>query len=487
VNVTVRPALCLWFAFCLVSCGLLLDIPDDSGITFCPERENQVLTEQEIPYICFDFQVNRTSVEALLSVKDVVGDISGEYHWEGHKVSFRPRTELIPGRRYLFYFFGTYSDRDGIEYDAHRIVPFYYKEPEAAAPYVEDSTPASGETISAGDAIHIRFSESIDPSSLGMGLSIKPDTLVEESWENGFTELVLTPQDVWIHCQCYKITLTEQLKDESGVPLADTVGLVFWVQGDIESPEILSVQPGLNLPAELYPRAGYGLEECVELHHVLSIRFSESMDTENTMDAMKLSPSLPTQQVWIDDSRLVVVPAGGFAPGTEYALEFGAEATDLTGNPISMPEPIRFTTVPGRITVVTELVHDGIELAAENYSTAAAIQFRPYPIVSSGDYEFLFRFSGSQFDSNGEKYAVQEAISLACIFPGAGSPQPIAAGYSWMGDAVLSVTYSGLQPSTLNQTVYYLLRIKGGPGGIATDDGCRLESDVEQLLVSAVE
>ena len=487
MNTPARLTFCLWAALCVVSCGLLIDIPDGSRIAYFPEMENQVLSEHEIPYIRFDFEVNKTSVEALLSVKDAVGDIPGDYSWENHTVSFRPRSELIPGRRYLFYFFGTYRDGQGNEYDAHRIVPFFYKERDEAAPYVVGSTPVSGQTMAVGEAIHIQFSEAIDPSSLGTGLSIKPDTPVTASWENGSTELVLTPQDRWTHCQCYEIAFTEELQDEAGIPLAETVELVFWVQGDVEPPRILAVEPGLNLPAELYPWAGYEIDENVDLQHVLRIRFSEAMDTGNTTDALKLIPSLSTQRCWTSASCLVVVPAGGFEPGTEYVLDFDAEATDPAGNTISMPETIRFSTIPGEITVVTELVHDGIQLDPKDYSTAAAIEIQPYPIVSSADYELIFRFSGSRFDTNAEKYSVQEAISLVCVFPDSGVSHPIATGYSWMGEVVLSVTYSELQPSTLNQRVYYLLCIRGGPSGIATDEGYRLPEDLEQLLLSAVE
>jgi hypothetical protein len=487
VRKLVRPAVCLWAALRLISCGLLIDIPDRSGITYCPEVENQVLSEQESPSICFDFEVNRSSVEALFSIKDAVGYIPGEYRWESQTVSFQPQAELIPGRRYLFYFFGTYNDYRGGEYYVHRIVPFYYKERGEAAPYVVGSAPTSGQTIAAGDAIHIRFSEAIDPSSLGMGLSIKPDTPVTTSWENGSTELVLIPQEKWNHCQCYEITLTEELRDDSGIPLAEAEELVFWVQGDIESPRILSVQPGLNLPSELYPWAGYGIEERVDPGHVLRILFTEEMDTGSTTDALSVHPSRSAQRFWIDAACLVVVPDGGFQADTEYVLDFDAQATDLTGNTLSMPEPIRFTTIPGEIEVVTELVHDGIQLDPGDYSTAVAIEIQPYPISSSADYELLFHFSGSQFDSNAEKYSAQQAISLVCVFPDSGVSNPIATGYSWMGDLLLSVTYSELQPSTVNEKVYYLLRIRGGPNGIATDEGRRLPQDLEQLLLSSVE
>jgi len=152
-----------------------------------------------------------------------------------------------------------------------------------------------------------------------------------------------------------------------------------------------------------------------------------------------------------------------------------------------MPEPIQFATIPGAITVITDLVQDGIQLGHGDYSTATAVEIQPYPISSSADYELLFHFTGAGFDSNAEKYAVLEAISLLCIFPDSGVANPIATGYSWMGDIILSVTYSELQPSTATRKVYYLLCIRGGPSGIATDEGYRLQQDLEQLLVTAVE
>jgi hypothetical protein len=487
VTPAVRTTIFLWALLFLVSCGLLIDIPDGSGITCCPDTANQVLSEQEIPHICFDFAVNKFSVEALFSVEDAAGELPGFFQWEDQTVSFQPQPQLIPGRRYTFSFVGAYRDLRGVEYTAHRIVPFYYKQRDGSAPYLLSSVPASGQIIASDQMIRIQFSEAIDPSSLAKGLNIQPDTPVAASWENGTTELVLKPQENWEHCQCYTIEITEELRDSSGIPLAEPRELVFWVQGDVESPRVLLVEPAFNLPARLYPSTGYDVGESVGLADVLRIRFSEAMDTGSTAGALILIPSVTTERVWIDAVSLVVVPTGGFAADTEYLLDFDSRATDRAGNAIEMPEPIQFATIPGAITVITDLVQDGIQLGPGDYSTATAVEIQPYPISSSADYELLFHFTGAGFDSNAEKYAVLEAISLLCIFPDSGVANPIATGYSWMGDIILSVTYSELQPSTATRKVYYLLCIRGGPSGIATDEGYRLQQDLEQLLVTAVE
>ena len=111
----------------------------------------------------------------------------------------------------------------------------------------------------------------------------------------------------------------------------------------------------------------------------------------------------------------------------------------------------------------------------------------PDPITTAADYVFYFRFSGALFDSNMEKNSVQEAIDLLCVFPDSGTADPMPTGFSWSGGFALSVTFSELQPSTSSRRVYYLLRIRGGAGGVSTEEGFRLEEDLEQLLVTAIE
>jgi hypothetical protein len=423
----------------------------------------------------------------LFSVRDALGEISGYYRWEEHKVFYQPQPELIPGRRYVFSFEGMYYDPSGVEYFAHTIVPFYYTQRDGSAPYVVSSNPDSGQTLAPDDEIHIWFSEGIDESSLAKALVIQPDTAVTTDWQNEGTELVLTAQEGWKHCHSYTIRITEELRATSGVPLAEVRELVFRIQGDIETPRIIMVEPGMNQPAHLYPAVGYGLMESIALTDVLRIRFSEEMDTRETTNALIIHPAVAQQCVWIDASLLVVAPTNGFAADTEYLLAFDAQAVDRAGNAIAMEEPIRFVTIPGTIEVVTEFVQDGFRVEPGDYSTVTATEIQPYPISSASDYELLFHFTGARFDSNSEKYTAQEAISLICVFPDSGVATPIATGFSWMGDLILGVTYSELQPSTATQRVYYLLCIRGGPGGIATDDGFRLQRDLEHLLVTAVE
>ena len=471
----------------LLSCGLILEFPDTSGIEYYPRVENQILTTGENPHIRFDFEADRDSVEAVFTVKDEEGVRPGIYHWDGQAVQFQAVPELIPGRRHVLSFSGSFYDTRGLVYSVNRIIPFYYLVSNESGPYVVSTNPGQGETIATETSLHILFSKDIDPASLARGLSIDPYTDTTAVWENGTTELVLTPKERWKHCRRYTIEFSEEILDIDGIPLAERKELVFWVQEDVEAPFVVSIKPAFNLPAQAYPETGGSLEEDIDLESALRAAFSEAMEQSGTEAALILDPPVSAIPVWLDALTLVLVPEVGFAPDTDYLLDFTAEAVDLVGNSLELFEPVRFRTISGLIEVSTELVHDGIILGPEDYTTATGIEIKPYPITSNYDYNFVFDFAGAVFDSNSEKMAVQEAISLICLFPYDGVTNPIATGFSWTADSRLSITFSDLQPSTRAQCIYYLRCIRGEPGGVGTDDGRRLETDLEQLLIAAVE
>jgi hypothetical protein len=483
----------IWAAVCtltlptLVSCGLLIQIPDSSGIVYCPESENQVLSAEESPSVCFDFEVDRESVEALFTVKDAVGAVQGEYRWKGQGVSFHARPALTPGRRYVFSFLGAFHDLSGVEYAVHRITPFYYRRTEEPAPYLEGSSPRTGQTVSCSCPIRILFSEPIDGGTLTGGLSIEPETEILSVWENGDTELVLSAKEGWRNCCRYTIELGPEIRNLFGVPLAEPGELVFWVQEDVDSPRVLSVSPAHNLPARLYPPTGRGIEQAVGLDEALRIEFSESMDCNRTAGAMVVRPDLTFVTTWLDSATLVFVPSSGFASSTEYVVDFEPEATDIAGNSILFSGPLRFLTACGAITVSTELVNDGILLAPGGYSTATPVEIEPYPITTAADYLLAFHFMGAEFDSNSEKMAVQQSITLERLLPGSAAADPLATGFSWTGDRNLSITFSDLQFSTDAGRAYYLLRIRGGAAGVRTEEGHILEGDIEQLLVAKMQ
>ncbi|MBN2554004.1 MAG: Ig-like domain-containing protein, partial [Spirochaetales bacterium] len=329
-----------------ISCGLLIDIPDSSGITCCPDTENQVLTEQQRPSIRFAFEVDKGSVEALISVRDSGGALQGYCLWDDRTVYFHAQSELIPGRRYVFSFSGSFNEAGGAACSVHHIVPFYFRQRDESPPRVLSCEPESGQMIARDTAIRILFSEPVEPASLAGGLSVEPDTPIHTGWENAQTVLVLKPQQYWPHCARLTVEVNESIQDAAAVPLAEARKFVFWVQEDVEPPELESVQPVRNDPAELFPPTGADIREPLGLKEGLCITFSEAMDCEPTAGALGIQPSIAISRLWLDSSRLVVLPLDRFEPQTGYCLRFGEEAADPAGNPLAGGGPVQFFTIP---------------------------------------------------------------------------------------------------------------------------------------------
>jgi len=206
------------------------------------------------------------------------------------------------------------------------------------------------------------------------------------------------------------------------------------------------------------------------------------MDPEATSGAFSLQPGVSGSLAWLDERTLVFCPQGSYAAATPYLLAFGAAAADLAGNPLAGPREFAFTPALQAIAVTTELVYDGVRIAPGQYSTITAREISTSAV--HGQYELLFEFTGTRFDTEAEKAAVQECIHMDCLFPPAGAPDPWPLGYSWTDDQRLSVTFAGLEVSTAAQSYYYLLRLRGGTAGIRSDEGSLLEEDLEQLLVT---
>jgi len=473
-------------ALTLFSCGLLFEIPDISGIIYYPDRENQVLEKQSQPFVRFDFDADHSSVEKILAVSDAAGSVPGSFHWDRRTVRFLAEPELVPGRRYLFSFSGTFEDSQGLSYSVNYYMPFYYENREEPAPYIVDFWPLEGQTIAREAELKIYFSKDIDPLSLQPGFSLTPDTKWIASWTEGTKQLSIRPESRWENHSIYTMRFGGDIRDQQGVPLAQIREIVFLVQEDLSPPQVNTIVPVFNRPEALFPETGEDLESDIGVLDALKVTFSEEMDQASTEDSLSLQPFVSAVLVWIGRSTLVFSPESRFAAGTEYCLDFGVGAEDLAGNPLTAWTAVRFATEHLAIEVSTELLHEGIVIEPGDYTTAAAREIEPYSITSENDYTFSFSFSGATFDTNNEKAGVQEAIRLECILPLEGAADPSAIGYSWTGDQRLSVTYTEVEPSTSDQRIYYLLTIRGGSGGVASEEGSMLPYDLEQLLVTIV-
>jgi len=460
------------------SCGLIL-VPDLSGIEYFPDRENQVIAEGESPSIRFAFAPDRDSVEAIFSVSGVSGRVGGRYHWDGDAVSFVPEPPLVYGRRYVMCFSGSFRDQRGIDYEVDRSMPFFVGSDAEEALCVTETEPANGGVAARSQEIRVEFSRPVDPVSIAGGLSLSPDTRRTLRWEDGNRRLFLCPQEGWQHLSVYTLRLDREIRDATGAPLARAEQVVFLVQEDTEAPTVEAIVPAFNDPPAGFPETGLSLEEGLDCRDAIRVLFSEGMDRTATGDGFSLAPAVSGQVHWLDDRTLVFAPEVGYQAGTSYTILLSDRVCDLCGNSLAGYTPASFAAGARRIAVTTTFLDDGTVIRPGEYTTVAPLTVLLGP---AGDCNLLFELAGGSFDTPGEKQGVLEAVTLVGVFPPSGVPAPELIGVSWEGDFRLSMTYAGLRLSTPAQAVYYLLRVRGGAAGVATEEGGMLEEDLEQLL-----
>ena len=475
-----RPALVLacFVAAAIASCSLLL-FPDVSGIVCFPSGENQVVAEGELPWLRFDFAPDRDSVEEIFTVSDFAGRVGGAYRWEGNTVCFAAEPPLIRGRRYVLSFSGRFQDERGVAYDIQRLVPFFYASDRESALYVVQTQPVSGQTIEQDRELRVEFSRPVDPLSAPLGLSLSPATEHELRWEEDGRLLWIRPVESWGNLTVYTLRLSEGLRDTAGAPLARGAELVFLVQEDTAAPTVVSILPAFNDLPGGFPETGLTLEDGPGCRDAIRISFSEAMDRDSTRGGFSITPAVAGQVHWPDESTLVFAPQEGFRAGVAYTVLLSERVTDRAGNALAGYLPVSFTPASNLILVTTTVLDDGSVFAPGGYSSVEAAAIA---ISLAGECNLRIEFEGGSFGRPGEKQRALEAITLRCLFPPSGVSAPELIGVSWNGDSRLSLTYAGLELSGPERTVYYLLRIRGGPGGLGTDEGHHLEADLEQLL-----
>ncbi|MCX7787260.1 MAG: Ig-like domain-containing protein [Spirochaetes bacterium] len=468
----------LWIG--LISCKLV-DFRDVSGIHTYPSEPNTVVSNTDRIWVSFPFPPDPASAEALFQVKDFMGTVPGRFAWDGNTLYFLPEPELIIGARYTLSFSGTLRDSKGHSYEKYVTVPFFYQYKSESSPYIQSVTPSRGEIVSGNQGIVITFNQEMDPSSFEKGFSLSPRTPYEVRWSNSDRTVQVSPQKKWEDRTLYNLTFGEGITGREGIPLAPTQPTTFLVQEDTDCPYVRSVEVALD-DGVSFPPIGTDLDALLHALDPIRITFSEPMDTKKTRSAIRIIPALPGIWTWLDDRVLLFLPTVGWESGVSYTLQLGNSAEDCSGNPILPFTPLSFTPQMNPLTLEILLAEDGILLHGETCSPSQSIPLSLSPPAWS-DYTFRFTFLNGSFLTDAEKLSVQKRIQLTCIFPPSAA-SPIPQGYSWVGGNQLSITYTGLSPSTITETYYYLLTLKGGDGGICTTTGRGLSKDLKQLFVT---
>jgi hypothetical protein len=189
--------------------------------------------------------------------------------------------------------------------------------------------------------IEVRFSREMDTIKTNNSFSLSSASGMVNGyfrWLDNGKRLSFEPRNVLKDSEMYTITISSSAEDKDGNDLKKTTTSVFYVNTDLNSPEIQSHSPDSNeigvLPdlSDLSP-PGY-----------IAIIFSEAVDPDTLYDGITISPAVQGTYAWNVTQRIITFnPIYNLNYGTTYTVTVSGSLTDISGNPLLEQYSFNFT------------------------------------------------------------------------------------------------------------------------------------------------
>jgi hypothetical protein len=200
-------------------------------------------------------------------------------------------------------------------------------EKDTTPPTIIDKFP-TGNNVSVSTTIYVTYSEAMDYTAAESAFSINPGITGTTNWEDN--KFIFTPDKAFNYQTNYNVTITANAKDLSGNKLESTFSWNFITTSTIDS-----------IPPTVTDKNPNGTD--VPLDTKISIKFSEPMIKEDTMNAFSITPIILGSYHW-EQTTLIFSPNADLALDTTYNITLSKAAKDLVGNNLISEYSWEFTT-----------------------------------------------------------------------------------------------------------------------------------------------
>jgi hypothetical protein len=471
---------------CFAGCGFI-SLEELATATF-PEERNTVIEAGEEVWISFSIPPVREKSQPLFTVQRDGTPVSGDYRWEdgsgeneptgGGGMStlyFKPVPALAPGERYTLRFEGTVTTEDGRIFEKSITVPFFV-EAEQSPAVLLSAEPADGETAAGGTPLRLRFSRAFAPDTFRKHFSLSPSPedgyAVSLNGEGSTAEVRPAPQ--WEPMTRYRWTISSELRDAEGVPIADEYSGSFIVQKDTTPPRLIDLTPAVLIGGTFYDQSDFGLNDTILM------TFSETLDLQTLQSGFSITPDVPGRIESLGGGEYLFFPETPYTPGEEHLITLSADIGDLNGNRMGTKITRAFTSIVPPQSVLS-IDSSGLSAAVTEFG-----RVHPEPVVPTGPdnlLDFIITFTGP-YDPR-FRPTVTESITCYAVFPPGGPVNPTLETVSWdPGGTVLVLTYIGFERSAANEPGrnQYKLTIPAGPETSINQDGSYLKDEVWTIV-----
>lgn len=191
-------------------------------------------------------------------------------------------------------------------------------------------------------AIDIEFSEPVKAATVESRLRIEPFVTGALTWDG--TTAIFTPSSRLPPDTDFSVSIDPGVEDLNGN--VDAMGMEAWTFRTVGPPTVVRSSPADGV-------TGLRVDGEVELD------FDRLMDTSSVDAAISIEPSVPVVTAWSGETvHLSFGP--GLAFGTRYTLTVGSGAADTSGDGLSAPFVLHFTTVAAGLGVVEAIPAAGV-------------------------------------------------------------------------------------------------------------------------------
>ncbi|AEJ19211.1 Ig-like domain-containing protein [Gracilinema caldarium] len=468
--------LLVWLSLCtlgsiLISCNIIDLRP--IGYSLYPAEADGILPE---PFsalkISFDTEMDEREVEKALTVTSRAGSIEGDLHWHGTTLVFVPLSPWKAGIRYNLALKGLVHAKDGRELRLSLDHPFYGLL-KGVAPILLSVDPPSGATVAVqvtdtdlsaphGPPLQFRFSRSMDRKTVQDALTIEGIDRIEWLWSDEDQVLQVTPQKPLNPWTVYRWNLKTSATSREGIPLGKEAQGTFSTNLDAERPRIEATLCFGRTGTD-WVELGSTLND-LDIGQALGVRFSEPMNRESLLQALRIEPTLSGYTVQIDERTVGYIPDRPPEPGITYVLIVSADTKDLSA--LSLEQEYREVFTPSIPYLELRSVQaDGALIFSGPFSERPQGVYTAPLQAPEGKLAINLQFS-HPFTAEAQ-IALLKQVNLAPYFPGSLAPVALQRG-SWLSDSTVRLVWVGLEGGSVDVPHYYRLSLAGGRSGITT-------------------
>jgi YVTN family beta-propeller protein len=208
---------------------------------------------------------------------------------------------------------------------------------DSARPTVAFTNPTAGQTgVSPLATVTADFSEKLAPWSVA-AFSLSWDgvtNVLGNTALQGDSQISFVPSSALCFDRTFTAVIDTGIYDLCGNRLLIPYSWTFQTMADTVKPKVLAALPANG-------------DTLASVNQVITLRFSEPMDTSSARQAFSISPIISGKFSWSGDTLMSFAPSETLAFRRQYQVSVGTGARDLAGNNLAAAWSSGFTTVRG--------------------------------------------------------------------------------------------------------------------------------------------